>query len=167
MSYWNHFSARSEDLHRTGIPSYDGYPGFDGSVDGRVDLQTDITPLTGPRVVAAADAGAASFGRADCRDLEFTTEVPTRYHVGREVRIEGRVTATDQRFHSMALRFVELGSAEMPRFDDDVSASGSFSPRVRFREGEEGLYYLQVFLFWPDGPPQWPRCTLSPVVVAP
>lgn len=82
------------------------------------------------------------------------------------MRVEGRTGATDQRLASMLLRFWKVGgSADAVPVYDSVSASGSFTPRVLFREGEAGAYYAQLFFFWPGAPPQYRRCTLSPVIV--
>jgi hypothetical protein len=35
------------------------------------------------------------------------------------------------------------------------------------REGREGQYAVETFLFWPDAAPQYARCILSPVIVSP
>jgi hypothetical protein len=49
-----------------------------------------------------------------------------------------------------------------------VSRASDFASRFVFQEGQEGPYSLQVFLFWPDAPPQMhARCTLSPGQVVP
>jgi hypothetical protein len=166
MSYWNFHAARLEDPQRTGVLSYDGVPGFDESTYGRVDLQTDITPRSAAKLAQGADVSTPRFGTRDCRDVEFAIAPPSAYRIREEVRLEGRVTASDERFDNMLVRFWKYGgdSAAALRFYDSVSASGSFSPRVMFREGEEGTYLMEVFLFWPDSGSQWPRCTLTPVV---
>ena len=38
---------------------------------------------------------------------------------------------------------------------------------LEVREGGEGPYSVQLFLFWPNSGSQYPRCNLSPVVVSP
>jgi hypothetical protein len=168
MDYWNFVAARLEDPARSGTPSHDGYVSFDAATDWRVDLHTRIVPKALPAIEQAFEVDAPRFGQRDCRAVEFEEAVPSVFTVRQEVRVEGRVTATDRDdFHQILLRYWKYGetSTQSVRFYDPLSASGRFTPRVLFREGEEGLYLMEVFLFWPGAPPQYARCTLTPVRV--
>jgi hypothetical protein len=47
----------------------------------------------------------------------------------------------------------------------EVGRSGAFAVDLEVREGREGQYAVQLFLFWPDAGSQSPRCHLSPLNV--
>jgi hypothetical protein len=36
---------------------------------------------------------------------------------------------------------------------------------INFSEAQRGVYSMEVFLFWPESGAQWPRSTLTPVLV--
>jgi hypothetical protein len=167
MSYWNFVAHRLEDPGRSGVMSYDGHQSFDAATGWLVDLQTDIEPRSAPAIPAEGDVDAPLFGRRDCPGIEFAIGLPSRFTVRQEVRIEGRITATDQRFDHLTLRFWKYGGTtnSSVRFDEPLGASGNFALRTMFREGEEGSFMAELFLFWPDSGSQFARCTLTPVIV--
>jgi hypothetical protein len=168
MDCWTFVAARLEDPARSGTPSYDGFVSFDAATDGRVDLHTRIVPKMLPAIELAVEVDAPRFGPRDCRAVEFDEAVPSVFTVREEVRVEGRVAASDRDdVDQVLLRYRKCGgtSAQSVRISDRLSTSGRFTPRVLFREGEEGLCSVEVFLFWPGAPPQYARCTLTPVRV--
>jgi hypothetical protein len=90
--------------------------------------------------------------------------------VGERFTVAGRVTARDRNdFNEALLRFWP-GTGEESRairVSGEISRSGSFSIDVELRDGQQGLYSADVFLFWPGAGSQSPRCVLSPTVVLP
>ena len=166
MNYWNFFAARLEDPRRSGVLSYEGHASFDASTDFRVDLQTRIVPRSGMPVEQAFEVDAPAFSRRDCPDVEFDAPLPSRYRPDAEVRVEGRVLAEGRPYDEISLLFRRTGESDsLRRFDERVSGAGSFRMRIRFRKGEEGLYHLDLVLFWPDSGAQYPCCRLSPIYV--
>lgn len=167
MDYWNFFAARLEDPHRTGVASYEGYVSIERSTDGRVDLQARLVPAVHPPVEQVHDVDFPPFGVRDCPDVVFEQPVPSHYVVREAVSLAARVLVRDRDYSQALLRFWKAGgtSDDAVSFWEPVSPSGSLTPRLVFREGEEGLYRLELFLFWPDAEPQHPRCSLTVVTV--
>jgi hypothetical protein len=167
MDYWNFFAARLEDPGRSGVPARDGHVSFDVATGRLVDLRTAIVPRHAAPVPPAANVDAPSFGATDCRDLSLYNSVPSVLDVNREIRLDGRVAATDRAFDQLLVRLWRYGGTTNTAllFLEPVSTSGSFNARIRAREGEQGLYVMEVFLFWPESGAQFPRCTLAPVWV--
>jgi hypothetical protein len=170
MAYWNFFAARLEDPTGSGVLSYDGQPSFDVTTDRRIDLRTDIRPKTLPRIGQPHDVDPEVFGATDCRGVEFITPPRARVRVGERFRVAGRVTARDRTdFHQILIRLWPSTGEESraEREYGDISRSGSFSVDLELREGREGQYMVETFLFWPNANPQYSRCVLSPVIVSP
>jgi hypothetical protein len=167
MDYWNFFAARLEDENRTGIESYEGYVSTELATGGRVDVQTRLSPTTLPPADQAYESDAPPFGPGDCSDVVFDGPVPSRYAVREGVSLSARIRVRDRDYSQALLRFWKAGGgdADAVSFWEPVSPSGSLTPRVLFREGEEGVYRLDLFLFWPDAGPQYPRCSLTIVKV--
>jgi hypothetical protein len=46
-----------------------------------------------------------------------------------------------------------------------VSSSGSVFFNIEFRDGQQGRYSMEVFLFWPGSGAQYARSDLTPVIV--
>jgi hypothetical protein len=169
MAYWNFFAARLEDPTGSGVLGYDGQPSFDVTTDRRIDLRTDIRPKTHPRIGQPHDVDPAALGATDCRGVEFTTPPRARLRTGERFRVAGRVTARDRTdFHQILIRLWPSTDEEAraEREYGDVSRSGSFSVDLEVREGREGQFSVQVFLFWPGAAAQYPRCNLSPLIVS-
>jgi hypothetical protein len=169
MAYWSFFAARLEDPTGSGVLSYDGQPSFDVTTDRRIDLRTDIRPKAHRRLNQAHDVDPAAFGATDCRGVEFTRAPRARVQVGERFTVAGRVTARDRSdFHQILIRlWPSTGDeARAEREYGDISRSGSFSVDLEVREGREGQYAVETFLFWPDAAPQYARCILSPVIVS-
>lgn len=169
MAYWNFFSARLEDPTGTGVVNYDGQPSFDVTTGRRIDLRTDVRPRAHPRIGQPHDVDPPAFGATDCRAFEFTQAPRARLRAGERFRIDGRVTARDRSdFDQVLVRLWPStdDAAMVVRESRDLSRSGTFSVDLEVRTGREGLYEVGLFLFWPDSGSQYPRCTLSPVVVS-
>jgi hypothetical protein len=170
MAYWNFFSARLEDPTGSGVVNYDGQPSFEATTGRRIDLRTDVRPRLAPRLGQPHDVDPPAFGPTDCGAFEFSKAPPARLRAGERVRIEGRVTARDRSdFDQVLVRFWPNtnDSATAVRESAAVSRSGTFAVDLEVRAGREGQYEVELFLFWPDAGPQYPRCTLSPLVVSP
>jgi hypothetical protein len=73
--------------------------------------------------------------------------------VGERFRVAGRVTARDRTdFHQILIRlWPSTGDeARAEREYGDISRSGSFSVDLELRDGREGQYMVETFLFWPN-----------------
>jgi hypothetical protein len=111
-----------------------------------------------------------SFGAADCRGFEFTSPPRARARAGERLTVAGRVTARDRTDFNQILVRLWPGSGDESRSIREfaeIGRSSSFSVQLEVREGWEGPYSVQLFLFWPNAGSQYPRCNLSPLVVSP
>lgn len=170
LARWNFFAARHEDAGGSGVVNYDGIGSFDASTGRRVDLSTDIQPTGAGALPRTQDPEPGQFGALDCRGFEFTTPPPTRVRAGQRFTVAGRVVARDRSDFSQAMfRFwpSDDASDRAERAYTEVSRSGLFSVDVEIRQGREGQYTVEGFLFWPDAAPQHSRCRLSVVNVTP
>ncbi len=170
MAYWNFVAARLEDPNRTGIVDYDGQPSFDVSTGLAVDVKTAIRPKDREPATSSYDLDYPTLDPRECMGVTFDAPVPTRFTVGQRIKLNGRVTATDRTdFSSILLRYWRAGgaSANALRAQAEVSHSGLFNTEFEFRDGQEGVYLFEVFLFWPNAPTQWSRCSLTTVRVDP
>jgi hypothetical protein len=168
LDYWTFFAQRLEDPQKSGVISYDGFPSFDAATSNTIDLRTDIRPKTFPAIVQPLPVDAPSFGPADWRGVLFDAPVPSRFKIGQRIRLTGRVTAGDRPdFDTVLIRFWKYGGtdAEAIRVWERVSSRGSFTLDVEFRDGQQGRYSMEVFLFWPNSGSQYPRSDLTPIVV--
>ena len=170
MAYWNFLSARIEDPTGSGVVSYDGQPSFDVTTGRRIDLKTDIRPKVHPRIGQPHDVDPPAFGATDCRGFEFTQAPRARVRADERFRVEGRVTARDRSdFNQVLIRLWPStdDSAVVVREFGEVGRSSTFSVDLEVRSGREGQYQVELFLFWPNAGSQYPRCSLSPLVVSP
>ena len=168
MNYWNFYAQRLADPNRTGVPSYEGYVSFDRATGNTVVLQTAVAPTAGGPPGAAVEVTTPRFGRTDWRGVEFSDTVPSRFVAGQPVTLAGRVTATDRSdFDIILLRFLKYGgtAANAVSVQGAVTRSGTFSLGVEFTPAQRGLYWLEVFLFWPESRVQAPRSVLRPILV--
>lgn len=168
LDYWTYFAQRLEDPQKSGMISYDGYPSFDEATWNTVDLQTGIKPRVLSAIVQALPIDNPSFGPTDWRGVVFDAPVPSHYDVRRRVRVSGRVTAGDRRdFDDILVRFWKYGGAEADAISvwGRVRSRGNFDLDLEFRDGQQGRYVMEVFLFWPDSGPQYPRGQLTPILV--
>jgi hypothetical protein len=168
MSYWNFFAQRGEDPNGSGVVSFDGFGSFDAATGRAIDLKQDIRPLNGRQIVQPLPVDFPELAPDDFRDVRFDAPVPTEYRVGRSVQWTGRVTAGDRNDHVQVLmRFWKYGgttdNAILVR--GSISSAGSFSLDREFRDGEQGRYTVEVFLFWPGAPAQYPRVIAGPVTI--
>lgn len=169
MAYWNFFTARLEDPTGSGVVNYEGQPSFELTTGRRIDLKTDIRPKTHPRLAQPHDVDPAAFGPTDCRGFEFTAPPRARVRAGERFRVEGRVTARDRTdFNEVLIRLWPSNDDQVRviRESAEVSRSGSFRVDLEVREGREGEYEVELFLFWPNSGSQYPRCDLSPLIVS-
>lgn len=148
--------------------SYDGQPSFDVTTARRIDLKTDIRPRVHPRLGQPHDVDPAAFGATDCREFEFTQAPRARVRSGERFRVAGRVTARDRNdFNQILVRLwpsTDEDSRAVREFGE-VGRSGAFAVDLEVREGREGQYAVQLFLFWPDAGSQSAHCNLSPLNV--
>ena len=168
LNYWNFHAQRLADSSLNGVPSYDGNVSFDRATQNLVDLQAEVVPKAGGAPGAAVEVTTPRFGRADWRGLEFNETVPSRFAVGQRVALSGRVTATDKTdFNFMLVRFwkYEGNDDNAVRFQTEVTRSGTFTVDVEFTPAQRGLYWMEVFLFWPESGGQTPRSVLTPILV--
>ena len=169
MNYWNFFAQRLADPDRTGVPSYDGYVSFDAATQNTVDLRTDVAPAGGGGAGSAVvEVTRPELGRRDWPGVEFDTKVPSRFVVNQNVRLSGRVTATDRTdFDKVLIRFWKSDgtSEDAVRVQVSLTRSGTFTADFQFSNGQRGLYSMDVFLLWPDAGPQFPRARLTPILV--
>ncbi len=170
MDYWNYFAARLEDPNGTGPASYEGYVAFDRAARRAVDLQTRVLPRHVPAIDQPLDVDYPPFSVGDCPAVQFAQPVGTHHRVGDRITISGTVVARDRSdFQQIGIRFWPYGGDAAKRMIEfgDLSASGGFSMQFEFRDTQAGRYCMEVFLFWPDAPAQYARCTLTPVTVSP
>jgi hypothetical protein len=169
MDYWNYFAARLEDPNGTGPASYEGYVAFDRAARRAVDLQTRILPRGLPAIDQPLDVDYPPFSVGDCPAVQFAQPVATHHRAGDRITISGTVVARDRSdFQQIGIRFWPYGGDAAKRMIEfgDLSASGGFSMQFEFRDAHVGRYCMEVFLFWPDAPAQYARCTLTPVTVS-
>jgi hypothetical protein len=170
MAYWNFFSARLEDPTGSGIMDYNGQPSFEVTTGRRIDVKTDIRPKVHSQIRQPHDVDPAAFGATDCRGFEFTEPPRARVRAGERFRVAGRVTARDRTdFNEVLVRLWSSTGEEALAVREfaEVSRGGEFRVDLEVREGREGQYLVQLFLFWPNAGSQGPRCSLSPLVVSP
>jgi hypothetical protein len=168
LDYWTYFAQRLEDPQKSGVISYDGHPSFDEAVWKMVDLQTGIKPKVLSAIVQPLPVDNPSFGPMDWRGVVFDAPVPSHYDVRRRVRVSGRVTAEDRRdFDDILVRFWKYGGAEADaiRVWGRIRSRGNFDLDFEFRDGQQGRYIMEVFLFWPKSGAQYPRGQLTPIIV--
>ena len=169
MDYWNYFAARLEDPNGTGPAGYEGYVAFDRAARRAVDFQTGLLPRSLPAIVQPLDVDYPPFSVGDCPAVQFAQPVATYLRAGDRITISGTVVARDRSdFHEIGIRFWPHGNDPAKRVMayGDLSASGKFSMQFEFRDAQVGRYCMEVFLFWPDAPAQYARCTLTPVTVS-
>jgi hypothetical protein len=168
LDYWSFFAQRLEDPDKTGVISYDGFPSFDAATYDRVDLRTDIRPKSHPAIQQSRVVDTPTFGTADWRGVVFDAPVPSKFKVRERVRLKGRVTALDRTdFDTILVRFWKYGGtdADAIRVWERIGSRDSFDIDVEFRDGQQGRYSMEVFLFWPDSGPQFARSDLTPLIV--
>lgn len=168
MDYWNFHSARLEDPNGASPMSYEGYVSLDRASRRQTDLRTRIEPRAQPALPQAFDVDYPPIAPEDCRGVRFSGPVARRYAVGERARLGGTVTASDRSdFSTVLVRFWPYGgdARKVVREEAEVSRGGDFRLEVEFRDGQEGQFLFEVFLFWPDAGAQYSRCTLSPVTV--
>ena len=171
MNYYSFFAERLADPDGTGVPSYEGFVSFDAATRNTVDLRADVTPsaLTGIETRSElVEVTAPKFGQRDWRGVEFDAPVPSRFSVNENVQLTGRVTATDRTdFNEVLIRFWKSGgsSSDAVRVQVSVSRAGTFTSDLRFSDSQRGLYSMEVFLLWPNAPPQLGRTRVTPILV--
>jgi hypothetical protein len=168
MDYWTFFTQRLEDPNRSGVISFDGFGSFDVATNRRIDLKTDVRPLTGQRIVDSLPVDFPECGRSDWRDVLFDAAVPSRYSVGQRARWSGRVTATDRNdFSAIIIRLWRDGGTtdDAVTVQAQVSSAGTFIAETQLESRHSGRYRMEVFLFWPNSGSQFPRAMLSPVTI--
>lgn len=166
MSYWNFLAARHAAAE--GVTSWEGVPSFFEATGGAVRLRTDVTPRRRAKVRQAIEAAPRSVDPDEFRGVRLDEPLPTSIAAGETVTIAGTVTATDRDdFSGACVRWSRYGAARDDQIFEcgRVSAAGRFAVPHTFTAGEAGRYALQIFLFWPDSGPQYPRANVSTIRV--
>ena len=168
MDYWTFAVRRLEDPTGAGVVGYDGSASLEVTSGNRVDLRTDIRPLTAVVLTETFDVDYPGFGQRDFRDVVFDTDVPTRYRIGERARWSGVVAARDRNdISSILIRMWKSGgtTTDAIRLTASVSSRSSFVIETQFQPAQAGTYLMEVFLFWPGSGTQFSRAALSPVVI--
>jgi hypothetical protein len=168
MDYWTFAARRLEDPNNAGVVGYDGAGSFEVANGKRIDLRTDIRPLSGDALVETFDVDHPRFGQRDWRDVIFDSEVPSRYRIGDRVRWSGVVTARDRSdINRILIRFWKSGGTSDDAIDvwASVSSRSTFIAETHFEPAHAGTYLMDVLLFWPGSGPQSSRAALSPITI--
>ena len=168
MDYWTFFARRIEDPTLTGVATRNGIPSFDLSTGRAIDLVTTIRPKVAAPLVSTLDVDYPALDGTSWRGVAFDTPVSTRYTVGELVTLSGRVTAVDRAdFNGIALVFspaVGLPGTAL-QVQASVSPAGTFVASFQFEAEHIGTHALSTYLFWPGAPNQFPRSSVTPIVV--
>jgi hypothetical protein len=168
MDYWTFAVRRLEDPNGTGVVGYDGVGSLEVASSNRLDLRTDIRPLSAPALSETFDVDYPALGRRDWRDVVFDNDVPTHYRIGQRVQWSGVVSARDRNdFHRILIRLWKSGGSRADAIEvrADVTSRSSFIAETQFQPNQAGTYQMEVFLFWPSSGTQFSRAALSPIVV--
>jgi hypothetical protein len=168
MDYWTFAVRRLEDPNGTGVVGYDGVESLEVASSNRLDLRTDIRPLSAPALSETFDVDYPALGRRDWRDVVFDNDVPTHYRIGQRVQWSGVVSARDRNdFHRILIRLWKSGGSRADAIEvrADVTSRSSFIAETQFQPNQAGTYQMEVFLFWPSSGTQFSRAALSPIVV--
>lgn len=168
MSYWNFLAARHAAAE--GVTSWEGAPSFFEATGGAVPLRTDVTPRRHAKVRQAIETAPRAIDPGEFRDVRLDEPLPTFIAAGETVAVAGTVTAADRDdFNGACVRWSRYGAAREDQIFKcaRVSANRRFSVPHTFTDSEAGRYALQLFLFWPDSGPQYPRANVSTIRVEP
>jgi hypothetical protein len=168
MDYWTFAARRLEDPNGAGVVDYDGMASLDVASGNRIDLRTDIRPLSAEVVPATFEVDYPVLSRREWRDVIFDNDVRTHYRIGERVQWSGVVSARDRNdFNFMTVRLWKNGGtlADAIRMQVPVTSRGSFVAETQFLANQAGTYRLEVFLFWPGSGSQTSRAALSPIVI--
>ena len=168
MDYWTFAVRRLEDPNGVGIAGFDGVASLEVASGNRIDLRTDIRPLSAGALTETFDVDYPALGRRDWRDVVFDNDVPTHYRIGQRVQWSGIVSARDRSdISSILIRFWKRGgtAADAILVRAPVSSRSSFIAETQFQPNQAGTYLMEVFLFWPGSGTQFSRAALSPIVV--
>ena len=77
MDYWTFAVKRLEDPTGAGVVGYDGVGSLEVASGNRLDLRTDIRPLSAAALSETFETDYPALGRRDWRDVVFDTDVPT------------------------------------------------------------------------------------------
>ena len=165
MSYWNLFAARH--AAREGVTSWEGVPSFFEATRGAVPLRTDVTPVNRAKIPADFEVSHLPIDPGEFRGVRLDGPVPASIAAGETTTIAGTVTATDRDdFTSACVRWSRYGTSPDDRIFECERISGNrFSVPYTFSDTDAGHYALQVFLFFPDAGPQYPRSSISGISV--
>jgi hypothetical protein len=161
-------NGHEADPNGTGVIGYDGVGSLEVASGNRIDLRTDIRPLTAGTLTETFDVDYPAFGRRDWRDVVFDADVPTHYRIGQRVQWTGVVSARDRNdINNLLIRFWKSGGTRADAIEvrAPVSSRSSFVAETQFQPGQAGTYLMEVFLFWPGSGTQFSRAALSPIVI--
>jgi len=168
MDYWTFAVKRLEDPTGAGVVGYDGVGSLEVASGNRLDLRTDIRPLSAAALSETFEVDYPTLGRRDWRDVVFDTDVATHYRIGQRVQWSGVVSARDRSdINQILIRLWKRGgtTADAIRASASVSSRSSFIAETQFQPNQAGIYLMEVFLYWPGSGAQFSRAALSPIVV--
>jgi hypothetical protein len=167
MDYWTFFAQRLGDPNRTGSIGYFGTGSFDRATGNRMDLRTEIEPLSGEPINQPLAVDDQPFGTRDLHGVVLDAPLPSRYRVGERVSWSGVVNAERHDINLVRLRFWKAGgdTNDAIRVEGRPNDRGSFILQTQFEERHRGTYLMEVFLYWPDSGAQFSRGSLSPVTI--
>ena len=168
MDYWTFAVMRLEDPTGAGVVGYDGVGSLEVASGNRLDLRTDIRPLSAAALSETFEVDYPTLGRRDWRDVVFRHRRadtlsnwsaspvvgcgvgtrPQRHQPDPDPTLEAR--RYDGRCHT------RIGTGELPI---------EFIAETQFQPNQAGTYLMEVFLFWPGSGTQFSRAALSPIVV--
>ena len=151
LNYWSWFTRRLMDPNNTGRIDFMGYGSLRASSNGAIRLDTGITPpigTTGPQRASMEED--PPFSSLDWQGIVLESTFPSRFRVGEEIVVKGRVTlAGRNRYQRIGLEPYEPQgpSGALSSFYAPIDArDGSFELRHTIRPEEVGRYSLWFYL---------------------
>jgi len=169
MSYWTFYAQRTADPNHSSVATIDGFVSFDAATANAIDLKHEIRPTAGGAIVEPLPVDYPNVAPSDLRGATLDAPLPTFLGIGTQLRISGRVTATDRNDFS-SITFILRPAVGNPggiiRGDAAVTSSGGFVINMPALQAENaGRYILQVYLLFPNAGSQNPRVNAGPITV--
>ena len=142
LAWFNFFARRISDPEVTGIENLDLTPSMEYATMGRIDLRTEIRPRHHRQVTGDFPVSYPRVGRRDLVGLRLDRPLATRYRVGREYVVAGRVEV-DGTHEQVRIR---LGSRD---FHGEIGADRRFAVVIEPRAGDRGPQWMTVALAKP------------------
>lgn len=147
MSWYNFFAQRMGA--QSGITSFNGYPSYFEATGGRATLNSEINPLTAPKITQPLAVIKPAFGPTDWRGIILDAPLPSAYTPGQPLLLSGRVDPAihgEMNFVAIIARFARYGDSG-PGLTTQGSVDGNrFSFNVTV-PAQAGRYAFDLFLF--------------------